>query len=283
MSGTSSDDITGHLFAYGLAYRLLAQSSEDKALVSGIINRIVGYIVKNHYYYIDIDGKPTKWGKWAPARLNDDFNWASQRGPNSIEIISYLSAAFNATGNALYRDQISYLLQQEDYWDNILNTKVTAAWNVNYGDDELGLMSHFLLLFTNLFDANIMTLSRKALSHYWPQVKTADNPFYTFLCALVAPSVAIDGSIETLRKWPLELIDWPIDNVPRMDYRPNPDALLDSRVAYGSVNVLPSNQRPLIRNNDTPLKLVGGSGFDDQDPGAWLLGYWMGRHYGFIQ
>ena len=293
MCGTSSDDLTGHMFGYALAYHLLARTAEEKHLVQAIVDRVVGYIVANKYYYIDITGKPTRWGVWAPEKINRDAFWSSQRGPNAIEITSWLGSAYNLTSRSLYLDQLTTLLFSPSiaYADNIRNTRVTSSWNVNYGDDELSLLSHYILLFTNHFSGPIAEVSRIALKNYWPQVKLAATPFYTFLCALgtqlgnyqsAVSDRELKQAIDTLRKWPLEMIDWPTDNRPRMDYRPNPEAAQDNRVVYGSVDALPSNQRPLIRMNDAAFNLVGGSGYDNQDPGIWLLGYWMARYYNFV-
>jgi hypothetical protein len=32
---------------------------------------IMNYIVKNNFYLLDLDGKPTTWGVWNPAYINE--------------------------------------------------------------------------------------------------------------------------------------------------------------------------------------------------------------------
>lgn len=84
----------------------------------------------------------------------------------------------------------------------------------------------------------------------------------------------LEGTIETLQRWPLELIPWPTPNSHRIDYTPNLEAKYDDRVVVASLKVLPADERNLIRWNGCPFKLDGGSGMQEQDPGAWLFPYW---------
>jgi hypothetical protein len=46
--------------------------------------------------------------------------------------------------------------------------------------------------------------------------------------------------------------------------------------------VVPANERTQERWNGDPFDLTGGSGFNEVDPGAWLLPYWMARYYKLI-
>ena len=82
---TSSDEATGHFFAYPIYYDLVADDKEKKR-VAKLIGRIMDHIIDGGYTFRDIDGKPTRWGVWAPERLNDDPDWWLERGVNSVEI-----------------------------------------------------------------------------------------------------------------------------------------------------------------------------------------------------
>jgi hypothetical protein len=57
---------------------------------------------------------------------------------------------------------------------------------------------------------------------------------------------------------------------------------LHSLVFVVQLTVVPANERTQGRWNGDPYDLVGGSGFIEMDPGAWLLPYWLARHYGLI-
>jgi hypothetical protein len=65
------EQVTGHIFAYTVLWQLLPEVDVGRN-ASVLIDNIVGYIVKNGFYLIDVTGKPTSWGKWAPEVLNGD-------------------------------------------------------------------------------------------------------------------------------------------------------------------------------------------------------------------
>ena len=41
----------------------------------------------------DVDGSPTRWGRWDPPSLNGDPAWSDERGLNSLQILSYIIAS----------------------------------------------------------------------------------------------------------------------------------------------------------------------------------------------
>ena len=96
---TSSDEITGHYFAYALYYDLVADR-EERRRVAQLVRRITDFIIDGGYTLRDIDGKPTLWGVWSPERLLEDPDWQPERGCNSVEILSYLAVAHHITGDA---------------------------------------------------------------------------------------------------------------------------------------------------------------------------------------
>ena len=66
------------------------------------------------------------------------------------------------------------------------------------------------------------------------------------------------------------------------------NAMLDAEAdrfgaqGHASLEVLPANERAQFRWNGNPHDLDGGSGFNEGDPGAWLLPYWMARYHGLV-
>ena len=89
---TSSDEITGHMFGYLFYHDLVADQAERQRVARHILN-IVDTIAANGYVLKGLDGTHTRWGVWSPAKLNDDPDWAAERGINSVEILSYLKLA----------------------------------------------------------------------------------------------------------------------------------------------------------------------------------------------
>ena len=89
-----SDEVTGHLFIYPLFYDLVAETPEEKQRAVALIYNITHYIQQNNWLMIDYDGNRTQWGVWNPSYLNDDPAWYSERGVNSMQILSWLLSAY---------------------------------------------------------------------------------------------------------------------------------------------------------------------------------------------
>lgn len=49
-----------------------------------------------------------------------------------------------------------------------------------------------------------------------------------------------------------------------------------------ATRIFPANERAQGRWNADPYDLDGGSGYSENDAGAWLLPYWMARAFGII-
>lgn len=138
---TSSDTITGHYFAYGVILDHVAESDEEISRVVWVLDGITSYIVKNDYYYIDVTGQPTKWGRWNPIDLNENSQYYSERGVNSLEILSYLALTYSVTGNEVYLKEYNRLAYQEGYLRNVLNYKLDNPFEDNHSDNQLGYSS----------------------------------------------------------------------------------------------------------------------------------------------
>ena len=107
---TSSDEIVGHMFAYPLFYDLVAEG-EYKIRVKNLVYRIMNHIVENNYQLIDLDGKPTRWGVWTPDSLNYATNWWYERGINSLQILSFLKAAYHVTDDQKFEKAYETLIK----------------------------------------------------------------------------------------------------------------------------------------------------------------------------
>ena len=66
---TSSDEIVGHLYGYSVYFDLAADEGEKKQ-IAAVVGRIGGGIMDNGWYLLDIDKKPTTWGKWSLDYFN---------------------------------------------------------------------------------------------------------------------------------------------------------------------------------------------------------------------
>ena len=127
---TSSDEISGHYFAYGVYYDLVADEQERRR-VAELVRRITDYIIDGGYTLRDIDGEPTLWGVWAPDRLLDDPNWQPERGSNSVEILSFLAVAHHVTGDEKYEREIARLFDEKRFSELILSAQAFGPLRIH--------------------------------------------------------------------------------------------------------------------------------------------------------
>ena len=61
---TSSDELVGHYFGYGLYFDLVADEKE-KQVIKAVVSRVTDHLIRHDYDLIDLDGQPTRWGQWS--------------------------------------------------------------------------------------------------------------------------------------------------------------------------------------------------------------------------
>lgn len=83
----------------------LADDEEWKARALKCLDDLMGYIVKNDLYIIDVDGEPTLWGKWNPDYVNRFPVNVGDRRLYSSNIIAFLQTAYKFTGKEIYKNK----------------------------------------------------------------------------------------------------------------------------------------------------------------------------------
>lgn len=281
---TSSDEVVGHMFAYPLVARLL-DNTTAKAEAVTLMNNIMTYIVKNGYVLIDVTGKPTTWGRWNPAMLNHQRNWSDERGVNANQVLAFLSAAYNATGDDMFTQAYAELTNATNqYAENTLNLKIEAPCDDNYSDDELTFLPYYTALTTSENEQWLGPVKASMHRTFTAIESLRSNLWGSIYLATMGYSNAtvVEDIMWNLRTWSLELIEWPATNSHRLDIEFDPEADRFGRSKNDNVRVLPAHERDQLRWNGNPHDLDGGSGMSEGDPGAWLLPYWMARYHGIV-
>jgi hypothetical protein len=247
-------------------------------------------------YLIDYDGKPTLWGKWNPDYVNQFPREVGDRRLNSIEIISFLQAAYHFTGKQIYKDKALQLLQKHGYLENIMTpiTKLarvpginlTTEWN--HSDDELAFLSYWNL-YKYAFSDDLREKYRQAIKDHWQTERPEKNPLWNFIYAATGAADGstaltagfdLDESIRTLQEFPLDTIGWAIRNSHRKDL----DFLDLNFRQQTTQKVLPGDERPMSKYNNNAFHLDGGDdGRQEYSGDIFLLPYWMGRYLKRIQ
>ncbi len=278
---TSSDEITGHMYGYLFYYDLVADESEKKR-VGDHICRIMDFIIDGGYVLRDIDGSSTKWAVWSPDKLNNDPDWRTERGINSLEILSYLKLAYHVSGNEKYHKKYLSLLYDHNYLENIREVKtMNPAWRTHIDEELLALAFPCLLLYEK--DEKLREAYFKSFDQWYTAAREDCSPYFNFMYgAYTGSDPNLDCSIESLRDTPLDLVRWRIDNTKREDIHltryPEFEHIQTSRL-------LPVSERGgVMRWDRNPWAAVQGDGGHTESDGVfWLLPYWMGRYYGFIE
>ncbi|UCF39070.1 MAG: hypothetical protein JSU96_09630 [Acidobacteriota bacterium] len=279
---TSSDEIVGHY--YGLAlYHDLVANDHEKAQVAGTVDRITNHILDNGYHLIDLDGKPTRWGWWAPDEIWQD---PDETGLRALHLLSHLKVAEHLTKDDTLRKRYSQayteLIAKHRYHLLTLNQKINYPGYVNHSDDELAFLSYYPLLLYEK-DAKLREIYQASLERSWQVERPERNPLWNFIYAAGTGAAQFDreNSLRTLEEIPLDLVKWSVSNSHRLDILR--DESLDRHDRQQSIEVLPYDELPMMKWNGNPYQLDGGArGLGEDDGAYFLLPYWMGRYYGYL-
>ncbi len=274
---TSSDEIVGHFFLFGVAYDLLPDESLRRRIAE-TAGRIMDHILENDYNLIDLDGLPTRWGYWGPRRLIQE---PDERALNSLELLSFLKTAAHVTGQARYESEYQKAAWDFEYADWITRLNEFRL-ELNYSDEELAMLS-FYGIFQYEKDAHILNYYRQALEKWWENIRRQANPLWTFIYLLGRPDANADLSlaVQTLYRMPMDTIEWTVTNSHRQDliWAGPPDRFGRRE----TLTLLPPDERPVMKWNGNPFIVDGGNdGLSEDDGAAFLLPYWMGRFHQFI-
>jgi hypothetical protein len=275
---TSSDEIAGHFFLYGVATDLLPDAAL-KRRIAETAARIMDHILDHGYYLMDVTGKPTTWGRWSQTYFHQE---PADSPLNSMELLSFLKTAAHITGNARYAKE--YRKAAIDLGYARLATRYKELREeINYSDEELAMLS-FYSLFRYETDGDLLgRYYRPALNAWWENIVREENPLWTFIYAMAQPNAPVDmvSAVRTLYRMPADTIEWTVKNSNREGVIMNQAA--DRFQRRQAATLLPPDERPVMKWNSNPFDIDGGSdGRGEDDGAAFLLPYWMGRHHGFL-
>ena len=276
---TSSDEMDGHMMGYFYYYELVAGENE-KTLVRDHVRKIVDYLIKYNYNFMDIDGTHTHWAVWSPEQLNHDPDWASERSINSFELLAYLKLANHLTGDEKYEMEYHRLIEKEGYLENVshLNSK-NPAWQIYFDRTMEGYLFPILLRYEN--DPKLKEFYTKLMDEWMNNQKSGENLInnlaYTFA---TGKKVNVPQTIEFLRDVPFDLVDWPINHTLREDVKLGRSPIMeDIQVS----ELPPANIRSTVRWDKNPWAAIQGNPHQEREPVFWLWPYWMARYLGIIQ
>ncbi|HCO95839.1 MAG TPA: hypothetical protein DIU00_18160 [Phycisphaerales bacterium] len=284
---TSSDEIVGHIFVYSIFAEVVPDKDwRDRAIT--LIDDIMAHIVRNDWYLIDYDGRPTLWGKWNPDYVNKFPKQVGDRRLNSVEIIGFLQTAYHFTGKEIYKDKAFELFEKHGYLDNIMipisgigrvpGIDLTTEWN--HSDDELAFLSYWNL-YKYAFNDELRDKYFRTIKGHWDIERPEKNPLWNLIYAMTgAEEFDLDQTVWSLKEFPLDMLSWSVQNSHRKDIE-----LLEPNFRNQTTReVLPPDERPMSKYNGNGFRLDGGSGGNREYSGdIYLLPYWLGRYLNKIK
>ncbi len=268
------------MFAYPLFYDLVAEG-EYRTRVKNLVYRIMNHIVENNYQLMDLDGKPTRWGVWAPDSLNNAVNWWYERGINSLQILSFLKAAYHMTNDQKFENAYESLIKDHHYDMNMVQQKMYGPFDINHSDDELSFLPYYIL-FRYAGEPEHQSVYIKSLERSWKAEQADRIPIWNIIASVsLKKDCDLNIALEELQLIPMDLITWRMENSHRWDL---PEDQLTDRFGYRqAVRPIPTPERGISKwNSNTYIYDTGSDGSGEDDGAFFLLPYWMGRYHGLL-
>jgi hypothetical protein len=284
---TSSDEIVGHYFVYSIfAEEIPDEKCRNRSI--HLMKIIMDHIIRNDWYLIDYDGKPTLWGKWNPDYVNQFPKQVGDRRLNSVEIIAFLQTTHHFTGKEIYKEKAYELMEKYGYLDNIMipisqigrvpGIDLTTEWN--HSDDELAFLSYWNL-YKYAFTDELREKYRRVIREHWELERPEKHPLWNLIYAMTGTEeFDLDETIWSLKEFPLDMIGWSVQNSHRKDIK-----FLKPNFRNQTISkVLPPDERPMSKYNGNHFRLDGGEGGRREYSGdIYLLPYWLGRYLQIIR
>lgn len=302
-SDSSSDELDGHFFGFATYYDHVCETETQKDSVREAVRRIIDHILAHGFNLVDYDGLPTRWGHFSPDDLNRNPAWCAERGLNSYSVLTYLLIAEHITGDPKYREVYLKLALDHGYGMNGMTQPRLQEGPRSPGhqpDDNMAFMNYYHLIRYET-DPRLLSMYQYAIRCHWKYEMPERNALTNFIygaCSLgktrrdqwgetdlTPPEECFKGAVDTLQRYPLDLIEWPMSNAHRTDLVPMGE--LTEHPATNGHRVdgftFPIDERQETYWDWNPWKLASGGDGTQLRPGFhYLLAYYMGRVHGFI-
>jgi hypothetical protein len=274
---TSSDEVDAHYYAVSLFHDLVAKG-QDKELAKQHLTRISAHILENGWVLRDMDGQPTRWGRWDPEYLQQPYGFVA-RGLNGMQAQAYMLTAFALSGDEKFQKGLQQLLEW-GYHKYTVRQKLTfppediAPW-----DDNLAQFCYYTQ-FRYVNDPHLLSIYLRSLERTWELKRMEKIPWYNFSYgAITGNDCEAEAAVNHLREWTLDCVQYSYKNSHRADLFPEP-----GYVPYGGGTKAMSPRETSVKGGSrNALPYDGGAGGRAvADPSNFLRDYWMGRYHGFI-
>lgn len=289
---TSSDEFVGYIFVAAVMDQLVAQTETERRRVAAFIDEILMHMIDNNYYFVDIDGKPTLWGRWNPEYINSYPETVVDRKLGSTTLIAGLQLGYALTGKDLYRNEAFRLMDEEGYLANIkidLN-HIRATPDVifeghnmgdggwNHSDDEMAFLTYWVL-YHYAFSEDLRQDWEWVIENHWKIELPERNALWSLITHGTQGAIDRPSVFWQLEGFPWQLVRHQVKNSHRKDLN-----FLGENFRGQTTDVLlHADERSIERHNANPFDLDSGRGGATELTGdEFLLPYWLGRYLDVI-
>ena len=275
---TSSDELIAQVYAITVFLELVA-GPEERPWVIEHLDRLIGHFVREGFVLRDLDGKPTRWGRWDPDYLLRPEG-TIDRGLNALQTFCFLETAAHFTHDAKFAAAEKQALAW-GYADHVLRQKVTfppAAFT--HFDDRLAFYAFFPLLCYET-DPALKARWLRSLERSWEIKRIEGLPWFNFIYgATTGNECETERSVAFLRETPLDMRQYSYFNSHRADLKNVPPGY---RMYAERIRPLSPRETTLHRwDGDFFSADWDGRGMYVEDCGGWIEAYWMARYFGFL-
>lgn len=285
----SRDQASGAVLGMAAAYDLV-DVPEVRETAAAFLADMADHIWDNGLKFVDADGQPTKYGDYNGEILE---GWPLPNGLNAVCSLALFKIAWHATGEPRFKQYYDELAFQRDYVGIMgENMWVYAGYSTKWYNTYIAWENFFHLMrlesdpamretFANLFDVTLWSIPDDPTPNHrgvseWNPVKTT---WYLFSTQRRDPESLYHAlwMIEQFPEAPLR--DKQVTNSQNPDIDKNPD-----RPEFAMYPLPPSQRIPdMVIWHRGPYGLDGGQDSNEERTGCdYMLPYWMGRYYGFI-
>ncbi|MDF9796640.1 hypothetical protein OKW21_001903 [Catalinimonas alkaloidigena] len=290
---TSSDEFVAYIYIASLMDEFLSHTESEKKRVADFMDAILSHIIENDYYFVDIDGKPTLWGRWNPEYINWYPRTVRDRRLGSLHLIAGLQLGYDLTGKEIYKEEAFRMMNEHGYLDNIKiameEIKSTPGYiyeghnmgegGWNHSDDEMAFLTYWVI-HRHAFNDTLKQVYEESIHNHWAIEKPERNAVWNLITLATEGTFDEESTLWFLKDYPMDLVRYTVKNSHRKDLT----FLEPNFREQMTKELLPQAERPIMRFNANPFKMDGGSDGKRELTGAeFLLPYWMARYYQIIE
>lgn len=291
-ASASSDQTVGQIFALILMAEYIDDEDWKNRAIT-LLDNMMGYIVANNYTLVDVDGKPSLWGRWNPEFINRFQPMIGDRKVYSSNLIAFLQSAYKFTGKEIYKESAVTLIRDHGYLENLRrpfsqignapadadewSKMLSQEWN--HSDDEMYFLAYWAL-YPYALDDSLKPIYQDAIKDHWEFERPEKNSLWNFCYAMTgAEDFDLEESVWHLKEFPLDMVEFKTENSHRKDIEMRDPGFWGQLTA----EVLPPDERPELKHNRNLFTLDAGDRKSELSAGdTYLLPYWMGRYLGVI-